>query len=966
MKKNPLLLVLCMAMAACTLQGYDEKEYTVRPWEIIKGLQPHSKLLWDMQQNGIKDWRVSGKGKLSTTNITKLWGEEVAKLELPASGSLTVRLPKPIVINANEGDGLDLWIFGPAGSRPKIDFMLKDAEGMTYRMPTSGLGSTWANRRWWGLAAGVWPQGIKFPVQLTSIRFSRLTPRVKNDFLCFDRLGVFKDEPVEMLDSSKLTDLPFPLNNDGIMPIAMQKGAKNSVQEQNGKYVFAYAGTDADITYTYTPQSGTLSDLVVTINGETFQPAVNGGIRAQVGEAKFMPGDKNIQAKLLKKEFDGKKLATVWQWNLADAKIEFELNFTIKGKSLAVEVKALSDGGRAFDPGFTQGTKNPRLFGLTYLHNRWDYPHFLVTDKYFMSVFCDWYFTNAYEMWESIGMRGLEKAGVLGKDSARLMSGTIYMNKTDGSYNKLYERFYITVSPELYDVMPHISNPPSKYLKETTNLVCSTRSYPLQGNPKHLDQELAMWQKFFDYGMTDTFVRTHTGLLRTPIESENISYQLDGSYWNGGDVTTKRMAREMSKLTKRFGFYGDNRVISALNSKEFFSFGALSKMNDNTFSPGCGDTFRPKPTVQRAQQKLYVGMLLKKYPELNAQYMDELTNAPPWADIDADYRAPGAGKLAAVLRDYGLVALQQKELFNGPVWSEGCAAYFWAGLMDVDYAVSNDTNAGLPLIVDFKLTRLNKLSSFTGTDWPIMRDPKVPIDRQLANEIACGNIGHLGLSGDGMMLWQGAAYRLQNYEPVLKSYFMIRQVQEYYGGQIADRIEYEINGRMMTASEMLKGNHQPSGRIHAVYPTGLQTWVNHNKEGNWTVNVEGEEYILPPYGHVAIVPDELLQYTAIKNGHVVDYSNGKHFVYLNGRGETTEFPEMTAAYAYVIRQIDGKTRITPAPFKKAETIKGLSYTKAVPLKQDGQAQGEPVSLDVTDAGMGDLPIDGKAFHYTME
>jgi len=170
----------------------------------------------------------------------------------------------------------------------------------------------------------------------------------------------------------------------------------------------------------------------------------------------------------------------------------------------------------------------------------------------------------------------------------------------------------------------------------------------------------------------------------------------------------------------------------------------------------------------------------------------------------------------------------------------------------------------------------------------------------------------------------------------------------------------------MTASEMLKGNFKPSNKIHTVYPNGLQTWVNHNPAGNWVVNADGEEFVLPPYGHVAIVPDELLQYTAIKDGHTVSYSRGKYYTYLDGRGETTEFPEMTAAYTYVIRQIDGKSRITPAPFVKAETVKGLSYTKATALNQDGTPQGEAFNLDVTDAGMGDLVVDGKAFHYTME
>ena len=75
---------------------------------------------------------------------------------------------------------------------------------------------------------------------------------------------------------------------------------------------------------------------------------------------------------------------------------------------------------------------------------------------------------------------------------------------------------------------------------------------------------------------------------------------------------------------------------------------------------------------------------------------------------------------------------------------------------------------------------------------------------------------------------------------------------------------------------------------------------------------------------------------------------------------------MTAARAYLLRQMGGKTRLTPVPFIAAETIKGLDCENVMPLKQDGSAAGEKQRLDITDAGKADLPIDGKAFHYQLE
>ena len=129
-----------------------------------------------------------------------------------------------------------------------------------------------------------------------------------------------------------------------------------------------------------------------------------------------------------------------------------------------------------------------------------------------------------------------------------------------------------------------------------------------------------------------------------------------------------------------------------------------------------------------------------KFPALNGQYLDELTNAPPWADVDYDANTPGAGKFATTLRDYSLVAWHQTENFDGPIWSEGCAAYFFAGLTDIDYAVSNEKVTDIPL-VDFKQNMLNTKNAYTGTTWSVLHSGNV--DLHLATEIAYANVGSI-------------------------------------------------------------------------------------------------------------------------------------------------------------------------------------------------------------------------------
>ena len=152
------LIVVLLALAALPLFSaveYSEKEWRIRPWEIIKGqIKPHSDPLWVVDKDSIDGWKVSGAGgEISKTSVTKLWGNEVAKVTFPKGGSLTITPGKPIEV-PKKVDGFDLWIFGPIngppGAAPKIDLQIVDADNKNYKLRLSGTGSRWDYKRWWG------------------------------------------------------------------------------------------------------------------------------------------------------------------------------------------------------------------------------------------------------------------------------------------------------------------------------------------------------------------------------------------------------------------------------------------------------------------------------------------------------------------------------------------------------------------------------------------------------------------------------------------------------------------------------------------------------------------------------------------------------------------------------------------------------------------------------------------------
>ena len=157
MKQKLILSLLAAAtLSSFSAAAYEKSEYKVRPWEIINGLKPYSTPIWQADNGNIGSWKASNGGVLSEYDKTKLWGENVAKLALPSSGAVTITPPQPLVVK--DADGLDLWVFGPLGTIPQIDFMIVDAKGVTYRVPTSGCGSRWNKSRWWGAAAGLIPE----------------------------------------------------------------------------------------------------------------------------------------------------------------------------------------------------------------------------------------------------------------------------------------------------------------------------------------------------------------------------------------------------------------------------------------------------------------------------------------------------------------------------------------------------------------------------------------------------------------------------------------------------------------------------------------------------------------------------------------------------------------------------------------------------------------------------------------
>ncbi|MBQ6471307.1 MAG: hypothetical protein IJJ33_04945 [Victivallales bacterium] len=925
-----------------------------------------------MEQLDPEQCRVVGNARFSLTTEAVTWRDKAGKLEIPeGEGAYSLFFPKPVEVS-RKIDGFELWTKGPASVYVKRFYVeYTDAGGRQGRVTMTGGSNRLYGNVWWQPAIGKLPANAQFPLKVTGLTFV-LPPKTRADTIIFDTLGGFQFEKISLPDTSG-QPMPFPVTPDSILPgiqgevCALESRCRNQVCEWHVK-----AGDDS-ILYRYEPKTGTLGDIQVIFNGGSpFFPAFNGGPIAKIPEAggflpvdielnnspetqekhiRLCPGDPEINAHLLSFQFREGRADTRWRWEKNGRHLEFSLGLYVKNRSLAVEAASEIPFITDFDCGYTQDTPKPRLFSLAYLHNRWGFPSLLATDDYFVSLFPDYHRSNASFLVESFKAFGLPKAEVLGESSARITGGCSYIPKTDGTLNCLGERIYITVSGNLEAVMPNIPNPRSRYFDEMKRRVCTIRMYELK-KPEDLPHEIEFWRRMRAYGVTDLFLRYHAGQFRTPFASNRFNHSLTGAQYVGGDFAFQTLVQEMKRLFPRVAPYEDNRFMSALSPD--FRYAYISQESSGLFSNAWDRSFKPNPSSQHLLQAEFTPNFIQKYG-WNACYLDELSNSPPWAQVDFNADAPGAGMFREVLRNYGYLTLKMKEYYQGPIWSEGNAAYFYAGLMDTDYADSN-TAADIPL-VDFKLLKFNPLENASGFDKTRIRGN---VDELLANEILFGNIGMLHQRHS---ITSASNISLEQQRVILKSYFMVRQLQEYYCGVKPVAIEYRIDGKYLTATKMLRGGQTNTGLIRIRYENGLVIHVNRSKSDNWPVRVDDAEFLLPPFGYVACLPGKILVYSALVDGERVDYSRGPMYIYADSHGKKTAFPEFTAMHGMLMRygETPDTATLTPMTFEKAERLTGLVCERAIPCDQDGREIGASLSC-----GEQGLAIDGNAFLYRLE
>lgn len=480
----------------------------------------------------------------------------------------------------------------------------------------------------------------------------------------------------------------------------------------------------------------------------------------------------------------------------------------------------------------------------------------------FRYAFFDWYRSNASTI----------TANADGSVTAN------YLPRTDGSYNAVCERIVITLSDDFADVLPEIPNPPSPYRREVGGRLWRSHA----ASDRVRDREF--WRFMHANGIRRVSVMDHETMWRDG--GETFTFTVEAAKGKGGDGVQADYSRFMNdELGFLYGPY-NNYTDFQPNNARFWSVDLVSRTADGSLAPAWLRSYAPKPTA-------IVDLCEKIVPEAQAKfrfrgaYCDVHTAVRPWNRVDYDARCPGAGTFSQVFYAYGELLLRQRELWQGPVWSEGGMHFMYAGLADGNYAQDYfyDFHAS-PWLVDFDLLKIHPLEVNFGMGSLSMFSrprsgaeaafylPGMPEGRQrLVDSFIAATLafGHNGLL-IADWCWKpakmfGPAYCGKSeecfgegLEIAKRSYFMTQAIAARYTVETVESIRYfDEKGNAFSTSAALINGAVARRQLAVRYTGGVHVVVNGNTSERFVAEVDGRKIDLPSYGVKAWTDDGLVE-----------------------------------------------------------------------------------------------------------
>ena len=898
-------------------------------------------------------WTVSvdqAVASLTRSREQQLWGRYVAKLTYRGLGAkpvVVVKPPQPVPI-VGRFDCLNFWVYGnnwawvvdETTPRVQIALMLRGPDGRRGKVAIGMV--RW--REWWVMHHRLSPEQLELYKPGTLFEGIEITGgrNSADRTLYFDNLAAYVEAlpaltyaprpkraialPTGQTVGTNIGPgvLPFPNCEETILPDNLAIGFQTGLEKAGDAFVFRYKGPDAQVVYRYQPRTGTLGDISVECEGfaTAFQPMSGGGLC-------FAPPGKEVgqlptRVELLSCRQTGQTVEAVWRCHWEQGAAEVKYAFRLWQKSLVIDVQCLGGAVAEVRFGKAVGASQPRLTTVPFLVGAAQRPAVLVMGpperSCFLSSIIDHCRTNASSLWfvNSIDVDGTAYNG-----------GTRYRVKTDGVRNPCFERLFLTVSPRFEEVLPNVPNPKSPWMQVT-----SQRVWRAHGASQR-DRDYAFWKQIARHGMSQVLITDHETGWRDG--GESFTLRTRAAPGRGGDESQADYARKIHALGFRYGIYNNYTDYAPVN--EHWNEDYVTRTSDNEWLPAWARCYNLKPSRAVELEARLAPVIQSKF-HLDTAYCDVHTAVSPWQYCDFDARVPGAATLAATFYAYGEIMLHQKATWNGPVYSEGNNHWYYCGLTDGNYGQDQAGRLSeRPWLVDFDLRKLHPLCCNFGmgnldmfytrgqgnSGTPDERSQK--LDRFLAATLAFGHTGFLVTEG--------------GLPSAARSYFMLQQLHARYALDTVAQIRYaDQQGRLFETSAAVANDAYKRSQLVIHYRDGLELTVNGHASETWTT----PDAMLPPNGWSVRDPrGQLVAWSKLVDGHRADYISSPAYVYADGRGQVTRFPQAVC---------DGPLVVLPQPDGGKEVIP-FAGCKAFGVACDGRtATAEALDADRNSLGPG--------------
>ncbi|MDD4019919.1 MAG: hypothetical protein PHV28_18480, partial [Kiritimatiellae bacterium] len=691
--------------------------------------------------------------------------------------------------------------------------------------------------------------------------------------LHFDNLAFFNRDETQPLAMKKVPDAGIPTRPEGALPDSNPRGGVNDVSAGDDETVYSYAGTDGRLVYFW---KGCPDTLEASWNGGArFRPARWSGARQNPAAAEY-------SAKIA-----GKTL-------VVDVKAPVGETFVSMGRPDGI--KALSRSNVAsFQDGYDWENSRSQVSALDDGNS-----------KFFTLTFNDWYVSGASRM------------GFSPDTAAVTNRAAQYLPKTDGRRNPVFERLYITVSPELMETLPVIANPVSPWKSEV-----GSRAWCAYGSSADRDFDKHFWKELYDLGVRKVTINDHECCMRD--DGESFTFREKAAPKKGGDRALRDYADYLiGELGFRYGPYNNFTDFAPVNAnwrfdrvcretaEPYYAYGEIKDCRGG-MKPAWMRNYAPKPQYAYEACAYYAPRLKEKFG-FNTAYCDVHTAVFPWEYVDYDWRCEGAGKFHTVYGAYAAIMLEQKRAWDGPVYSEGGCHFMYAGLTDGNYAQVRIDADKDPWIVDFDLKRIHPLEIDFGMGNPGMflhpkGDHAAPefaaiYDRFFAATLAFGHAPYLLIEA---MFSKRSDHALGypspdvKYAPekglayLLRSYYMVLPASARYALADAEKILYlGDDGVWRGVSAALLSGGRKMNRIAVRYSDGTHVVANGDTVKRLTASVFGRDLDLPPTGYTVWSDDGTLEIeSSDRFGTRVDYSASPEAIFMDTRDskKAVSFPK---------------------------------------------------------------------------